>query len=64
MYALCKILDKIAVSAVQAELGILFTNTQEIIKVRLSLDELGQPQPPTPLHTDNITANSIFHQSI
>ena len=64
VHILYKTLDKIAASAVEAELDSLFLNTQEIIKLRLAINELRQPQPSTPLHTDSTTTNIIIHQSI
>ncbi len=64
IHVLCKVLDKIAASAAEAELGSLFLNVQETIKFRIALEELGHPQPATPIHTDNSCAASIIHQSI
>ena len=60
---MCKVLG-IAASAAEAELGSLFLNTQEAIKLRLALDEMGHPQPPTPIHVDNSTAHGIIHETI
>ncbi len=42
-------------SATEAELGALFLNAQEAKVIRLVLEELGHPQPPTPIHIDNTT---------
>jgi hypothetical protein len=46
----CTILKLVAASAAKAELGALFLNAQEAKILRLTLDELGHPQPPTPIH--------------
>ena len=51
----CVILKLVAASAAKAELGALFLNTQEARIIRLTLMEMGHPQPPTPIHVDNIT---------
>ena len=46
----CAILKLVAASAAEAELGALFLNTQEAKVIRLILEELGHPQPQTPVH--------------
>lgn len=50
----CAILKLVAASATETELGALFLNTQEAIIIRLTLLELGHPQPPTPIHVEHI----------
>ena len=46
-------------SAAEAELGGLFLNCQEAVPVRITLEEMGHPQPPTPVQVDNSTALGI-----
>ena len=50
-----------------AELGGLFINAKEGAVLRISLKEMGHPQDPTPMQTDNSTAsgtiNKTFKQS-
>ena len=60
----CAILKLVAASAAEAELGALFLNTQEAKVIRLILEELGHPQPPTPVHIDNSTAVGIVNNTI
>ena len=60
----CAILKLVAASAAEAELGALFLNTQEARIIRLTLLELGHPQPPTPIHVDNTTAVRIVNNTI
>ena len=60
----CAILKLVAASAAEAELGSLFLNTQEAKVIRLILEELGHPQPPTPIHVDNTTAVGIVNNTI
>ena len=50
-------------SAAEAELGALFMNAQEGIPMRTTLEELGHPQPPTPVRIDNKTAYGIATQT-
>ena len=60
----CAILKLVAVSAAEAELGALFMNVQEARIFRLTLTEMGHPQPPTPVHVDNTTAVGIVNNTI
>jgi hypothetical protein len=43
-------------SAAEAEIGSVFINAKEGAVLRTTLEELGHPQPPTPIETDNTTA--------
>ena len=38
--------------------------TQEAVRLRIALDEVGHKQLPTPIHTDNTTASCIIHGKI
>jgi hypothetical protein len=60
----CTILKLVAVSAAKAELGALFLNAKEAKVLRLTLAELGHPQPPTLIHIDNTTTISIVNNTI
>ena len=48
IYTLYNIMKFVASYAVEAELGALFMNEKEGRIIRLTLEELGHPQPPTP----------------
>jgi hypothetical protein len=43
-------------SAAEAELGALYVNACKAIPQRQLLEEMGHPQPPTPMQTDISTA--------
>jgi hypothetical protein len=43
-------------SAAEAEIGSVFLNAKEATLLRTTLEEMGHPQPPTPLQSDNNTA--------
>ena len=60
----CTILKCVAASAAEAELSALFPNAIEAKIMRLTLEEMGHPQPPTPIHCDNTTALGIVSNSI
>ena len=60
----CTILKLVAASTAEAELGALFLNAQEAKVIWLVLEELGHPQPPTPIHIDNTTTVGIVNNTI
>jgi hypothetical protein len=55
IHVVSTILKFVAASAAEAEPGALFVNAKEGRVIRLILQELGHPQPPTPIHCDNST---------
>ncbi len=60
----CKTLRHVVASAAEAETGGLFHNAQTILHLRILLDAIGHPQPPTPLKTDNSTASAFVNRSL
>ena len=64
LYIMCGILKFVVASAAEAELGALFLNFKEGRIVRLTLQEMGHPQPATPIHCDNMTATGIANDTI
>jgi len=51
-------------SAAKAKLGALFLNAQHACPLCITLEELGHPQPATPLQTDNSTASGIANDTL
>jgi len=51
-------------SAAEAELGALFINAKEVVHLRHILEEMGHPQPRTPIQTDNTTAEGVINNKI
>ena len=51
-------------SAAEAELGALFVNAREAVHIRNILEEIGHPQPPTPIQTDNSTAEGVVNDKV
>ena len=51
-------------SAAEAELGALFHNGKEACPIRTALEEMGHPQPPTPIQTNNSTTAGIVTDSV
>ena len=61
---IAKILKMVVASAAEAEVAALYHNAREIVPLRVTATELGHPQPPTPLRTDNSTADGIMNGTI
>ena len=64
IHVICSILKCVAASAAEAELGALFLNTKQAKVICLTLQELGHPQPPTPIHIDNSTTVGMVNNTI
>ena len=64
IHVTCTILKRVVASAAEAELGALFHNAQQAKIIRLTLQEMGHPQPATPIHIDNTTAVGIVNSTI
>jgi hypothetical protein len=59
-----QIIRAVMSSAVEVELGALFINAKTAVSMRHTLEELGPPQPPTPMQTDNKTAHDLLTNKI
>jgi hypothetical protein len=64
VHVLCHIMREVLSSAIEAELGALFHNGKEACPLRIALEEMGHPQPATPMATDNSTASGIATDSV
>jgi len=64
IHVLCQIMCQVMSSTAKAELGALFLNAQTSCPIHIALDELGHPQPATPLQIDNNTASSIINDTV
>jgi hypothetical protein len=51
-------------SAAEAEIGALYLNARDAVYLRQILAEMGHPQPPTPIQTDNTTAEGLVNNKI
>ena len=58
---IAKIIKGVMSSAAEAEIAALYMNAREILPLRVTCEELGHPQPPTPMQTDNNTASGIIN---
>jgi hypothetical protein len=58
------VLKHVMSSAAEAEIGAIFINAKEGAVPRATLEELGHPQPSTPLETENTTATGYINGTI
>ena len=61
IYNEASIIKSIMSSAAEAEIGALYINARKGVEERNILEEMGHMQPPTPVQTDNTTAESIIN---
>jgi hypothetical protein len=64
IHVTCTMLKLVAASAAEVEFGAFFLNAQEAKVLCLVLEELGHPQPPTPIHINNTTTVGIVNNTI
>jgi hypothetical protein len=63
-FTLCAILQFVVTSTAEAKLGALFLNCKQAMIFRLTLEEIGHPQPPTLVHCNNSAAVGIANNSV
>jgi hypothetical protein len=61
---LCKTIKNVMSSAAESETGGVYLNGKETIPICTTASELGHPQPPTPIKTDNTTAHGIVTKTL
>jgi hypothetical protein len=64
IHVVSQIMREVLSSAAEAELAGLFYNGKEICPIRIMLEEMGFPQPATPIQTDNNTACGIANDTV
>ena len=64
IHNMAQIIKDVMSSATESELGGLFVNARETVHIRNILTEMGHPQPPTPIQTDNSTANGVVNNKV
>jgi hypothetical protein len=64
IHIVSSILRNIMASATEAEVGACFHNAQDAISIRTTLEELGWPQPTTPIQVNNSCAAGIINDIV
>jgi hypothetical protein len=63
-FTLCAILWFVVTSNAKAKLSALFFNCKEGMIFRMTLEELGHPQPKTQVHCNNATAVGVANNTV
>jgi hypothetical protein len=58
------IMKNVLASVAEAEIAACFYNAQEACAIRTALITIGHPQGPTPIQTDNSTADGILNSTV
>jgi hypothetical protein len=61
IYNEASIIKSVMSSAAEAEIGAVYINARKGVEIRNILKEMGHMQPPTPVQTDNSTADGIVN---
>ena len=61
---IAQIIKTVMMSAVEAEIGAMFINAQEVVPQWMTLVEMGHPQPQTPMQMDNSAAHSVVTNNV
>jgi len=64
IHTVSNIMRNVMASAAESEIGAAFVNAQSSLPLRQALLDLGHRQPPTPIRTDNTTANGFLNETI
>ena len=64
IHVLSKIMKNVMSSAAEAEIGSTFLSAKDAIPLHVCLEEMGHPQPSTPIQVDNTTAVSFANSRL
>ena len=64
VHIIAKIIKHVMASAAEAEIWALFYTTQDGVILKITLIEMGWPQPKTPVQTGNSTAAAVASKTI
>eukprot|EP00804_Cyclotella_cryptica_P012317 CCRYP_020810-RA/>CCRYP_020810-RA protein AED:0.37 eAED:0.37 QI:0/0/0/1/1/1/2/0/434 len=64
IYNKASIIKSVMSSTAEAELGALYTNARKGVEIRHILEEMGHKQSPTPVQTDDSTADGIINSQV
>jgi len=64
VHTTASMLKNVVSSASEAEYGDIFMNAKAAVPLQQALIDMGHPQPPTPIQTDNDTATGLANETI
>ena len=59
-----QIIKAVMTSAAEDEIGAMYINAREAVPQRMALEEMGHPQPRTPMQTDNSAAHAVVTNNV
>ena len=62
--SISQVIKFVMTSASESELAALYITSQKLVPMRKTLIEMGWPQPPNPIQTDNTTAEGVVNNKI
>ena len=62
--SIAQVVNFVMNSAAESKLGAIYITAQKMVPMRQTLIEMGWPQPPTPIQTDNTTAEGVVNNTI
>ena len=63
IHVIAKMTKNAVSSAAEAEIAGIFTNAKEAVPMKLTLEKMGHPQPPTEITTDDMTASGTLNKT-
>ena len=64
IHALATIIKAVVGSAMEAEIAAAYENAKQACPIRITLEEMGHPQPPTPMKVDSATAVAFANDTM
>ena len=64
VHTVAQIIKAVMSSAAEAEIGAMYINAREAVPARKALEEMGHPQPKTPMQTDNSAAHQVVTNNV
>ena len=64
VYNIAQIIKAVMTSTAEAEIGAININAREAVLQRMTLSEMGRPQPRTPTKTDNLAARAVVTNNV
>ena len=64
IHNVAEIIKAVMSSAAEAKMGAPYINARKAVEEIQILEEMGHPQPPTPIQTDNSTAEGIINSHV
>ena len=61
---IAQIIKTVMTSAAEAEIGAMYINARESVPQRMTLSEMGHPQPRTPMQTNNLAAHAVVTNNV